>query len=130
MATLGSLGPYCAGISLNNVIPAAPQFVFELLLMLLLAPFIDLYGAWIRRETTLARGSIKGRLTCTSKFPLVALLCAIDGINDTGKRMKKMAVCKIVFLDMVIIFRCKNFFHRDKRLLVRRLVTENAGGEN
>ena len=32
-----------------------------------------------------------------------------------------MAVCKIVFLDITIVLRCKNFFHRNKGLLIRRV---------
>ena len=32
-----------------------------------------------------------------------------------------MAACKIVFLDITMILRCKNFFHRNKGLLIRRV---------
>jgi hypothetical protein len=79
------------------MIPAAPQFTFELL-MLLLAPFIDLYGACTRRRRPFVRGSVEELVTCTSKFPLTALLCcAMDGINATGTRMKKITVCKVRF---------------------------------
>jgi len=73
--------------------------------MLLLLPFIDRYGAWIRRERTDARGSIEGGLLCINRFPLNALFCwATDGMNDAGTRMKKKAMCKVVFLVIIMIF--------------------------
>ena len=88
--------------------PAAPQFAFEVLLMLLLEPFIDLFGAWVPNETPLINGSIETGLTCASKFPFDALLCwAMGWMNGAETRMKKIAGCKIALLDIVIIFRCK-----------------------